>query len=68
MEDVLSDMNIRMLKIQTDYLARITDTGCAALISSQNLMALRQVCDRIIVMSEPGAGGGHFHEMIPERS
>ncbi len=68
MEDVLSDMNIRMLKIQTDYLARITDTGCAALISSQNLMALRQVCDRIIVMSEPGAGGGHFHEMITERS
>ena len=49
MEDVISDMQVRMLKMQAYYLERLTEEGCAVLISSQNLTALRQVCDRIVV-------------------
>lgn len=68
-EDFLSDMNVRTLKIQTDYLASLTEAGCAVLLSSQNLMVLRQVCDRIIVMSDQDVSeGGHFHEIVTERS
>ena len=51
-EDILSDMNVRMLKVQTGFFTRLTKTGCAVMLSSQNLMVLRQVCDRIIVMSD----------------
>lgn len=50
-EDVISDMNVGMLKIQTEYLARLTGEGCAVLISSPNLQAIRQVCDRIVVLN-----------------
>ena len=50
-EDVVSDMNIRMLRLQTDYFARLKKQGCAILVASQNLNALRQICDRILVMN-----------------
>ena len=48
-EDILSDMNIGLLRIETEYFRRLTDAGCAILISSPNLTVLRQVTDRIIV-------------------
>lgn len=57
LEDVVSDMNLRMLSLQTDYLARLTQAGCAVLISSQNLTVLRQVADRIVIMNQGDAAG-----------
>ncbi len=50
-EDTVSDMNIRMLKLQCEYFKRLTQEGCAVIVSSQNLTALRQICDRIIVLN-----------------
>ena len=49
-EDVLSDMNINLLRLETEYFRRLTDAGCTILISSQNLTALRQVADRIVIL------------------
>ena len=49
-EDLLSDMNIELLRIETEYFSRLTETGCTILISSPNLTVLRQVTDRIIVL------------------
>ena len=49
-EDVLSDMNIELLRIETEYFSRLTESGCTILISSPNLTVLRQVTDRIIVL------------------
>jgi ABC-type Mn2+/Zn2+ transport system ATPase subunit len=43
-------MNIELLRIETEYFSRLTETGCTILISSPNLTVLRQVTDRIIVL------------------
>lgn len=56
LEDAVTDMNVHMLSLQTEYFPRLTTNGCAILLSSQNLNVLRQVCDRIIVMNSEVPG------------
>ena len=51
MEDVINDMSVQMLQIQTEYLSGLIKQGCAVLVTSQNITVLRQVCDRVIILS-----------------
>ena len=51
-EDTVSDMNVRMLKLQNEYFEHLTQEGCAVIVSSQNITVLRQICDRIIVLND----------------
>lgn len=51
-EDTVSDMNVRMLRLQSEYFERLTRAGCSVIVSSQNVTVLRRLCDRIIVLNE----------------
>ena len=49
-EDTVNDMNLPLLRLQTDYFSRLTKDGCTILISSPNLAVLRQICNRVMVI------------------
>ncbi len=49
--DILNDVDVKMMGIETAFFGRLAARGATVLLSSQNLTALRRICGRILVMN-----------------
>ena len=52
-EDILNDLDLRMIRTEREYFKKLAEGGAAVILSSPNLSALRQLCGRILVLSSP---------------